>query len=157
MNGGAGFLFLPDVHFESQIHNLGIGPRAAARSKEAGSWFGNAFYIRWLAWMETPISLAFGQAMARAIAPFFVMGGLALGFPLDLVAVESLLSGTFSALIFFAPHPLLENTHFGNPGSGRSPLVLELTAWTFLSGILLSFSPPVGPLLCGPIDGGAFR
>jgi hypothetical protein len=92
-----------------------------------GSWFGHPFYKKWAAWMETPFSFLAGGLASLVLAP--------LGF--DSMSIQMGVIGTVSALVFWLPHPLLALTVFGNRGSYRDSVVLQLTALTFLVGALL--------------------
>lgn len=130
---------------------FGMSPSKLGNSEQessTGSWFGNAFYKRFIAWVETPLSLLAGYKLAVLWAP-----AIAGAFGWDTLLVQVLLSGALSGLTFWVPHPLLALTRWGNPDP-HNPVVKRLTALTFVVGALIpvvgtELALVVGSLLTG--------
>lgn len=120
----------------------------SGKESSTGSWFGNPFYKRYFAWVETPLSLLAGYKLAVLWAPAIAA---AFGWDGNVVLVQILLSGAFSGLIFWAPHPLLALTRWGNPGSHKNPVVMRLTALTFVVGALIPVIVPATAIVVGSL------
>lgn len=101
-------------------------------SGTGGSWLGHPFYKKWFSWVETPLSFWLGLELAGAIA-----SPLASFFGWEAAATSFFLTVIFPPLLFWAPHPLLSMTRWGNPKSVADPFVLKLT---YLSALAAVFS-----------------